>query len=138
MFPRCEAATGFAAEPALLVAAPVFGFADSFGMLVCLGAEIRFFNFVFFADFLADFLAAFFATGLFFAAFLDVFLACFTARVLFFARFFAAAALAGRVRGDLRALFALRFLTVFFLAFATTKFLYRLNRDVGVIAERSA
>jgi hypothetical protein len=68
--------------------------------------ELRLFDFVFFVDFFDDFLGAFFAAAVFFA----VFLAFFAARVLFFVR----------ARGDLRALLALRFLTVFFLAFATT------------------
>jgi hypothetical protein len=84
--------------------------------LVLFIVELRLFDFVFFEDFFDGFLGAFFAA----AVFLAVFLAFFAARVLFFVRFFSADALAARARGDLRTFFALRFLTVFFLAFATT------------------
>jgi hypothetical protein len=84
--------------------------------LVLFGAELGFLDLVFFADFVDDLFGAFFAAGVFFA----VFLAFFTARVRFFARFFSAEALTIRVRDDLRAFFAVRFLTIFFLAVATT------------------
>src|ERR1700716_2620353 len=114
MFPRGEAGAGFAAGAALLVAALVFGFPDVFGTLVCLGAETRFFDFVFFAAFLTDFLPAFFVAGFFAALF-----AFPTTRLLFLARFFDAAALVVRARGDLRTFFAF-FPEVFFLGVATT------------------
>jgi hypothetical protein len=100
------------------------------------GAGRGFFGFVFFtvffAGFFADFLAAFFATGAFFLAaevFLTVFLAFLAPRFTVFARFFGADALA-ELR-DVRVFFAPRFLTVFFLAFATTNSFYRSNKIVG-------
>src|ERR1700687_2905949 len=114
MFPRDETGAGLAVGPALLVVAPVFGFREFFGMLVCLGTETRFFDFVFFAAFLTDFLAAFFVAGFF-----AVFFAFLTTRLLFLARFFDAAALVVRARGDLRTFFAF-FPEVFFLGVATT------------------
>jgi hypothetical protein len=60
---------------------------------------------------------------------LTVFLAFFAPRFTVFARFFCADALA-ELR-DVRVFFALRFLTVFFLAFATTNSFYRSNKIVG-------
>jgi len=90
--------------------------------------------------------APFFATAFFFAAFFNVFFAAFffptflagvTARLLFFARFFDAAALVA-ARRVLRTFFALCFLALFFLAFATTEFLDRSNTMVGGDHKRSA
>jgi hypothetical protein len=96
--------------------------------LACFGAEARFFDVVFFADFFGDFLGDFFGDFLgafvtpvfFFAIFFAAFLAFCVPRLLVFARFFSADALVVGPRSDLRAFFALRFLTVFFLAVATT------------------
>jgi hypothetical protein len=87
--------------------------------IVLFGVELALLDAVFLKDFFPAFLGAFFATA-FFTDFLTVFLACFVLRVLFFARFFNADPLAVRARADVRACFALRFLTLFFLAFATT------------------
>jgi hypothetical protein len=130
MFPREEASTGFAAA-AVLLAVAVFGFRDFFGPLVGLGAETRFFDFVFFAAFLTDFLAAFFVVG-FLAAFLATFFAFLTTRLLFLARFFDAA-LADRARGGLRAFFAF-FPEVFFLGVATTNSFMAQTGLLGLIS----
>ena len=81
--------------------------------------------------FLAAFLAAFFAV------FLAVFLAGATGRLLFFTRFFDAAALVA-ARRVLLTFFALRFLTLFFLAVATTISFYSSNTIVGDDHTRSA
>jgi hypothetical protein len=75
---------------------------------------------VFFEDFRAAFfVAVFFLVAVFFTAFFAVFLAGAAARLLFFARLFDAAALVV-ARRVLRAFFALRFLTLFFLGVANT------------------
>src|SRR5882724_5157970 len=91
----------------------------------------------FLVGFLDGFLGAFFA-AVFFTAFLAVlfavFLASFTERVPVLARFFDAAALAVRALGDLRALFAPRFLAGFFLAVATTISFIAQTRLSGIIA----
>jgi hypothetical protein len=96
-------------------------------MLVGLGAETRFFVFVFFAAFLTDFRAAFFVAG-----FLAALFAFFTTRLLFLARFFDAA-LADRARGGLRAFFAF-FPEVFFLGVATTNSFMAQTGLLGLIS----
>ena len=83
---------------------------------VCLGGGIGFFATALFADFLTDFFAGFFDAG-FLPAFFATFLALFTVRLSALARFFAAGRLVAR--DGLRSFFAFRFLTAFFLAFAT-------------------
>jgi hypothetical protein len=102
-----------------------------------------------FADFLGDFSGACFAADFFsavffavcFAVFLAVFfagvLAFFAPRWLVWARFFNAATFAVRARDDLRAFFALRFLTVLFLAVATTISFIAQNATVGNDRRRS-
>ena len=106
------------------------------------GAELALFAFAF-RD---DFRGVFFAVAAFFAAFFDVFFMAFffaaflaglAARLLFYARFFDAAALVA-ARPVLRVFFALRFLTLFFLAVATTISFYCSNTIVGGDRKRSA
>jgi hypothetical protein len=146
---------------ACLVAAPALGL--SLGLLpadgvfpatlVLFGVELGLFGPAFFADFLGDFSGVFFAAffpAVFFAVFLlvfllvvllvflavffAVFLAFFTPPLLVLARFFGAAAFAVRARDDLRAFFALRFLTGLFLAVATTISFIAQTRLSGIIA----
>jgi hypothetical protein len=92
--------------------------------LVLFGVAPGLFGPAFFADFPGDLSGALFAAdffpAVFFVVFFTVFLAFFAPRSLVLARFFSAAAFAVRARGDLRVFFALRFLTVLFLAVATT------------------
>jgi hypothetical protein len=111
------------------------------------GVALGLFGPALFADFLGDFAGAFFAAGFFPAVFFAVFfavcaavflavflagvLAFFAARLLVLARFFDAAAFAMPARDDLRAFFALRFLTVLFLAVATTISFIAQNATVG-------
>jgi hypothetical protein len=64
-------------------------------------------------------------------------LAFFTPRLLVWPRFFNAAAFAVRARDDLPAFFALRFLTVLFLAVATTISFIAQNATVGNDRRRS-
>jgi hypothetical protein len=113
------------------------------------GVALGLFGPALFADFLGDFSGAFFATGFFpavffavcFAVFLAVFLAgvlaFFAPRLLVLARFFNAAAFAVRARDDLRVFFVLRFLTVLFLAVATTISFIAQNATVGNDRRRS-
>src|SRR6267378_2882516 len=117
MFPRGDVGASFAAGPVLLVVASVLGVPDFFDTLGCLGVETRFFDFVFFADFLSGFLGGFFATG-FFTSFLAAFFAFLTTRLPFLARFFDAVAVLVWARLGLRTFLA--FLPeVFFLGGAT-------------------
>jgi hypothetical protein len=71
-------------------------------------------DWAFFDDFVAGFFEPFFVAEVFFATF------ALFAGFLAFTRFFGAEALATLARRGLRAFFAVRFLTVFFLAIATT------------------
>jgi hypothetical protein len=121
------------------------------------GVALGLFGPALFADFLGDFAGAFFAAGFFpavffavffavcVAVFVAVFLAVFLAGVLAFvaprllvlARFFDTAAFAVPARDDLRAFFALRFLTVLFLAVTTTISFIAQNATVGNDRRRS-
>jgi hypothetical protein len=117
--------------------------------LVLFGVALGLFGPALFADFLGDFSGAFFAADFFpavffavcFAVFLAVFfagvLAFFALRWLLLARFFNPAAFAVRARDDLRDFFALRFLTVLFLAVATTISFIAQNATVGNDRRRS-
>lgn len=115
------AARGFALLPAAGVFAATF---------VLFDFEAGLFGFALLATFFDDLFGAFFGAAGFFAAFLTFF----APRLPVFARFFGADALVA-LRRDLRAFFAaffaLRFLTVFLLAVATTISFYRsgLPRD---------
>ncbi|MGC2318353.1 MAG: hypothetical protein WA615_17960 [Bradyrhizobium sp.] len=82
------------------------------------------FDFALFGDFVDHFFEVFFAV----AVFLFVPLVFFVARLLVFAGFFSVDTLAD-ARRDLRAGFTPRFLTVFFLAVATTISFYCSNKD---------
>jgi hypothetical protein len=93
------------------------------------------FDFAFLEDFFDAFLGAFFTAVVFFAVFLAVFLAFFAPRLLVLARGFRAALAPCRA---LRTFFALRFLTVFFLAVATTISFIAQNKIVGDDRQRSA
>jgi hypothetical protein len=95
--------------------------------LVLFSVGLRLLDFAFFEDFFDVLLGAFLAVAVFCA----VFLVFFVPRLLFFARFFIANALTARARGDLRAFFAPRFLTVFFLGVATTISFYCSDKIVG-------
>jgi hypothetical protein len=108
------------ASPSLALALFTFVFFDGFRR-------------VFFAG--GFFLTAFFAV--FFTAFFAAFLAGAAARLLFFARLFDATALVV-ARRVLRAFFALRFLTLFFLGVATTISFYCSNTVVGDDHKQSA
>jgi hypothetical protein len=117
------------------------------------GVALGLFGPALFADFLGDFAGAFFAAGFFPAVFFAVFFAVcaavflavflagvlpfFAPRLLVLARFFDAAAFAMPARDDLRAFFALRFLTVLFLAVATTISFIAQNATVGNDRRRS-
>jgi hypothetical protein len=98
------------------------------------------FTFVFFDGFRGVFFAAGFFLAAFFAVFFTAFFAAFLAGAaarLLFARLFDAAALVV-ARRVLRAFFALRFLTLFFLGVATTISFYCSNTVVGDDHKQSA
>jgi hypothetical protein len=113
MFPRDEAGRG---ADATRFSAMLFGLGtENAGFADDSGSERAFSDFGFVAGFLTAFLGVFFATA-FFVGFLAGFLGFFAVTLLFFACFFGAVVLA---RDGLRSFCAFRFLTTFFLAFAT-------------------